>query len=229
MTTSGIENSQWRRGVENRAGEDDPIAPPIPSTAVISVIPLAIRSRGSSSRTMLNASGKMVPPRPWIHPSDDHQRRSESRQSGQQGSDRQDRREPQPGAPASSSGGRRAGRRAGSQTQVASIKDVNTHAAPVAFVPSSQLQRRERRARQATGAARKPPPMVRSTPRRRRGRAVTRVVSGVFRVGRDPIADRVQRQPCDSTRLNQSAKVMRPPSTAARSSAQASSNGPSIS
>ena len=38
----------------------------MPRIAEISAMPLAIRSRGNSSRMMPNASGKIAPPKPWM-------------------------------------------------------------------------------------------------------------------------------------------------------------------
>ena len=40
----------------------------------MSAIPPATRSRGNSSRTIPNASGKIAPPRPWIDAGADHHR-----------------------------------------------------------------------------------------------------------------------------------------------------------
>ena len=62
----GIQNSQWYERLST-IGPASTIAKPAPMPMMAEIRPIApaTRSRGSSSRMMLNASGKIAPPPPW--------------------------------------------------------------------------------------------------------------------------------------------------------------------
>ena len=67
ISTSGNQKSQCQLRCSTIAAPATmPTPPPIPSSADMSPMLPATRSRGNSSRMIPNASGKMPPPTPWI-------------------------------------------------------------------------------------------------------------------------------------------------------------------